>query len=70
MKDAVVLACSTVLFTKNSYQAVPPPPDAAKTTVSPVHAVLFGAFDERTPAGMASTLKNKLLLVLPHPLVK
>ena len=70
MKEAVVLACSTVLLTKNSYQAVPPPPDAAKTTASPVQAVLLGALEERTPAGIESTLKNKLLLVLPQPLVK
>ena len=53
MKEAVVLAVLQSYYQK-LIPRVPPPPDAAKTTVSPVHAVLLGAFDERTPAGMES----------------
>jgi len=70
VKEAVVLACSTVLFTKNSYQAVPPPPDAVKITVSPVQAVSLDALEESTPAGIVPTLKNREVLDLPQSFVK
>ena len=56
-----------VLLTKNSYQ---PPPLAVNRTSPPSQAVLFGASEESIPAGIGSTLKNILLLVLPQPLVK
>ena len=66
----MVELATIVLLTKNSYQPFTPPPEAVNKTSPPSQAVSFGASEESIPAGIGSTLKKMLLLVLPQPLVK